>query len=199
LRDGVDFQCNPVLEDPKRLGASRKDEIAYNQLRLGSTQFVNGRFRWGCRWGAHNGREICGECNVDMSPEHFLFECSRFAPQRERFREDFEKEMEARKMGRPNLTSPATDDSSHAAVDWVNSEMGFDPPEWLGGNGVEHSCKSDAEVWDDDFYASAHQAGEKKSDESRDWCDWGSLAVLGCYPEGVILFLRDADLWVDHI
>ena len=133
-----------------------------------------------------------------MTPEHFLFECARFAPQRAHFMEAFEKEMEARKMGYPNPPPAAGDGSPQVSEDWLNSELGGDPPSWLGGNGVEHSCKSDADVWEDDFYAGIHRAGDKEG-ERRDWCDWGSLAVLGCYPEGVILFLRDADLWVDHI
>jgi len=194
VRDGVDFQPNPVLVKPKRFGATRKEEIAHNQLRLGSTQFVNGRFERGCRWGGLNGRERCLACETDMTPWHFLFGCKRFAAQRAVLREAFDKVMEERRGDRRNQESaPST--GPDGAFNWTNSEVGCEPPGRMCGHDLDPPGRDGVNIWNDDFYSTPNPLGESREDE--DWCEWGNMAILGCYPEGVFSFLRGAELWVE--
>jgi ribonuclease HI len=84
---------------------TRRDEIVYNQMRLGCTTFTSGpRWRW-------PGAPVCALCSKPDGPGHALFSCDKLAMgrrqlftrvMRERAEEIARKTDEDRRNGRPS-------------------------------------------------------------------------------------------------
>ena len=91
LKINSDFNPNPVVAGVKHCTATRRNECAYNQLRLGVTIFDQ-RFR---EW-EHGRCPPCWRCGEPSGTKHILFTCRMLDCERASFRKAFEEDRSRR-------------------------------------------------------------------------------------------------------
>ena len=85
----TDLTRNPLLEDAGAFEVSRRDECAYNQLRLGCASFAHGFRGWNRDAPVH-----CTRCGGNDSATHYLLTCPALAEQRKSLVEGARAELQ---------------------------------------------------------------------------------------------------------